>query len=415
MKYIKKIILLFILCTSYIYTLAINAIPNNIILFQNESLNIDTIYGISIGSKNNQASILTSSTEELKDTGTYSLNVNLFDILKLKEIEVDVIENISVIPVGDLAGLKLYTHGVMVVGNSEIKGQDAEKYKPFENSNIKEGDIIIEVDGNPLKSTDELMQYINECGGKEMTFLCVRDGQTFETKITPVKTISTGYKIGLWVRDSAAGVGTVTFYEPESKLFGALGHGIIDVDTEKLIDIDSGEFVTTKIINIIKGIGGEPGKIQGTIDNQKTIGEIYSNTIFGVYGKLTDVESLDIENSNLIPVATRNDIETGNAKILCCIKNGEVQEFDIEIKKIYLNNNINNKSMLIKVKDDDLLNATGGIIQGMSGSPIIQNGKFIGAITNVLVSDPTTGYAVFADMMIKELNNVNEKSLGEMN
>lgn len=406
MKYIKKIILLFILCTAYIYTLAINAIPNNIILFQNESLNVDTIYGISIGSKNSQASILTSSTEELKDTGTYSLNVSLFNIFKLKEIEVDVIENISVIPVGDLAGLKLYTHGVMVVGNSEIRGQDGEKYKPFENSNIKDGDIIIEVDGHPLKSTDELMQYINECDGKELTFLCVRDNETFEAKITPVKTASTGYKIGLWVRDSAAGVGTVTFYEPDSGMFGALGHGIVDVDTEKLIDIDSGEFVTTKIINIIKGISGEPGKIQGTIDNQKTIGEIYSNTIFGVYGKLTDVEELDIENSNLIPVASRNDIQTGNAKILCSIENGEVQEFDIEIKKLYLNNNINNKSMLIKVTDEELLNATGGIIQGMSGSPIIQNGKFIGAITNVLVSDPTTGYAVFADIMIKELNMI---------
>ena len=406
MKYIKKIILIFALFIAYIYTLAINAIPGNIILFQNENLNLDTIYGLNINT-NKKASILTSSATELKETGRYSLNVNLFNILKVKDITVDVIENTSIVPVGRLAGLKLYTHGVMVVGKTEITGQDGEKYKPHENSNIQEGDIILEANRNILNSSDDLTKYINECNGREIIFLCLRDNETFEVKITPIKTISGGYKVGLWVRDSAAGVGTVTFYDPKSGLFGALGHGIVDIDTEKLIDIQSGEFVTTKIINVIKGTSGEPGKIQGTVDNQKTIGEIYSNTIFGVYGKLTDTKSLGINESYLLPVASRNDTQTGSAKILCSLENGKVEEYDIEIKKLYLNNNSNNKSMLIKVTDDKLIKESGGIIQGMSGCPIIQNGKFIGAITNVLVSDPTTGYAIFADMMIKELNMIN--------
>lgn len=406
MKYIKKIILIFALLIAYIYTLAINAIPGNIILFQNENLNLDTIYGLNINT-NKKTSILTSSATELKETGRYSLNVNLFNILKVKDITVDVIENTSIVPVGRLAGLKLYTHGVMVVGKTEITGQDGEKYKPHENSNIQEGDIILEANRNILNSSDDLTKYINECNGGEITFLCLRDNETFEVKITPIKTISGGYKVGLWVRDSAAGVGTVTFYDPKSGLFGALGHGIVDIDTEKLIDIQSGEFVTTKIINVIKGTSGEPGKIQGTVDNQKTIGEIYSNTIFGVYGKLTDTKSLGINESYLLPVASRNDTQTGSAKILCSLENGKVEEYDIEIKKLYLNNNSNNKSMLIKVTDDKLIKESGGIIQGMSGCPIIQNGKFIGAITNVLVSDPTTGYAIFADMMIKELNMIN--------
>lgn len=406
MKYIKKIILIFALLIAYIYTLAINAIPGNIILFQNENLNLDTIYGLNINT-NKKASILTSSATELKETGRYSLNVNLFNILKVKDITVDVIENTSIVPVGRLAGLKLYTHGVMVVGKTEITGQDGEKYKPHENSNIQEGDIILEANRNILNSSDDLTKYINECNGREIIFLCLRDNETFEVKITPIKTISGGYKVGLWVRDSAAGVGTVTFYDPKSGLFGALGHGIVDIDTEKLIDIQSGEFVTTKIINVIKGTSGEPGKIQGTVDNQKTIGEIYSNTIFGVYGKLTDTKSLGINESYLLPVASRNDTQTGSAKILCSLENGKVEEYDIEIKKLYLNNNSNNKSMLIKVTDDKLIKESGGIIQGMSGCPIIQNGKFIGAITNVLVSDPTTGYAIFADMMIKELNMIN--------
>ena len=407
MKYIKKFVLFFTLFTAYIYTLAINAIPENIILFQNENLKINTIFGININANNNQKSILTSSTTEPKETGRYSLNINLFDILKVKEITVDVIENTSVIPVGNLAGLKLYTNGVMVVGMTEIRASDNEKYKPYENTGIQEGDIISTVNGNTLSSTDNLIEYINNSKGEELKLLCIRDNKSFETSITPVKTASGSYKLGLWVRDSAAGIGTVTFYEPKTELFGALGHGITDIDTEKLINIESGEFVTTKIINIIKGIGGEPGKIQGTVENQKNIGEIYSNTIFGVYGKLTNTEYLKINNSNIIPVASRNDTEEGSAKILCSVENGKVEEFDIEIKKIYLNNSVNNKSMLIKITDEKLLEKTGGIIQGMSGSPVIQNGKFIGAITNVLVSDPTTGYAVFADMMIKELNMIN--------
>lgn len=407
MKYIKKIILLFVLLIAYVYTLAISAIPENIILFQNEKLNTSTIYGVNISANSSKRiSVLTSSLSDLKETGRYGLNVNLFNVFKVKEVTVDVIENTSVVPVGKLAGLKLYTNGVMVVGMTEIITQDGQKYKPHENTDIREGDMILKINDKTLNSTDDLTYHINNCKDEEITLLCARDNKTFQAKLTPVKTISGDYKIGLWVRDSAAGVGTVTFYNPDSGCFGALGHGILDIDTEKLIDIQSGEFVTTKIINVIKGASGEPGKIQGTVDNQKTIGEIYSNTIFGVYGRLTDTKALGINESDLIPVTSRNDIQIGDAKILCSIDNGKVEEFDIEIKKLYLNNSSNNKSMLIKITDEKLLQKTGGIIQGMSGCPIIQNGKFIGAITNVLVSDPTTGYAIFADIMIKELNMI---------
>ena len=407
MKYIRKFILLFFLMIVYVYTLAISAIPKNIILFQGEDLQINTLFGISINQNNNKDSILASSRTDLKETGTYSLNVNLFNVFKAKEITVDVIQDTYIVPVGNLAGLKLYTNGVMVVGTTDITSIDGKKYRPFENTDIQEGDIITKVNNTIITSTDHLIECINNSKGEEITLLCVRDGKDFEATIMPVKSVSGGFKLGLWVRDSAAGIGTVTFYEPNSKLFGALGHGIVDIDTEKLIDIECGEFVTTKIVNIIKGFSGEPGKIQGTVENQETIGEIYSNTIFGVYGKLNNIEALQIDTSNIIPVASRNDINEGEAKILCCTENGNVQEYNIEIKKIYLNNSSNNKSMLIKITDEKLLDATGGIIQGMSGCPIIQDGKFIGAITNVLVSDPTAGYAVFSDMMIKELNMIN--------
>ncbi|MCI8412313.1 MAG: hypothetical protein HFJ40_07840 [Clostridia bacterium] len=184
------------------------------------------------------------------------------------------------------------------------------------------------------------------------------------------------------------GVGTVTFYEPSSKTFGALGHGITDIDTEELINIASGEFVTTRILNITKGETGNPGKIQGTIENQKNIGKIYKNSRFGIYGTVDNIATLNLDTSKEMEVALREEIQTGKASIVCSLDNQKPQEYEIEIEKIYKENNYDNKSMQIKVTDKRLLEKTGGIIQGMSGSPVIQNGKFVGAVTHVLVNNP---------------------------
>ena len=230
----------------------------------------------------------------------------------------------------------------------------------------------------------------------------IHDEQTKECSMTPIQTSNSEYKLGLWVRDSAAGVGTVTFYEPSTKTFGALGHGITDIDTNDLINISSGEFITTRILNITKGESGYPGKIQGTIENQKNIGNISKNSKFGIYGKVDDLSSLNIDTSKEMEVALRDEIKTGKATILCSLDNKKPKEYEIEIQNIYKENNYDNKSMKIKVTDERLLEKTGGIIQGMSGSPIIQNGKFIGAVTHVLVNSPQEGYAVFGDIMLKQ-------------
>ena len=185
------------------------------------------------------------------------------------------------------------------------------------------------------------------------------------------------------------------------------GHGITDIDTGELINIASGEFVTTRILNITKGESGNPGKIQGTIENQVNIGEIDKNTRFGIYGKVDNLSSLEIDTSKEMEVATRDEIQLGKATILCSLDNKTVQEYEIEIEKIFKENNYDNKSMEIKVTDERLLEKTGGIIQGMSGSPIIQNGKFIGAVTHVLVNNPEEGYAVFGDIMLKQAREIN--------
>lgn len=267
------------------------------------------------------------------------------------------------IPVGNIAGIKLYTNGVLVVGMSEIEGMDNKKYKPYENTGIKEGDRIISVNSSNIQNTEELINKVNLSKGEEVKIKFVHDQQTLECNIKPVETMEKQYKLGLWVRDSAAGVGTVTFYDPETKSFGALGHGIADIDTEELINISSGEFVTTKILNVVKGEKGNPGRIQGTVDNQKNIGIIDKNTKFGIYGKVNNVSSLNIDMSKKMDLALRNEIKLGKATIMCSLENGSIEEYEIEIEKIYKENNIDNKSMLIKVTDERLLEKTGGIIQ----------------------------------------------------
>ena len=235
----------------------------------------------------------------------------------------------------------------------------------------------------------------------------VRNSDTLECSIKPAKTGKTEFKLGLWVRDSAAGIGTMTYYEPSSKNFAALGHGITDIDTGKILNISNGEFITTKVLSIIKGQDGNPGKIQGSINEQSKIGTINKNTIFGIYGIIDDISKIKIDTTEIIDVATRNEIELGEAKILCSLDGETAKEYKVQIDRIYLNNDYDNKSILIKVIDKQLIEKTGGIIQGMSGSPVIQNGKFIGAVTNVLVNDPTKGYGIFGDIMIKQAKEGN--------
>lgn len=308
---------------------------------------------------------------------------------------------------GNIAGVKLYTSGILVVGMSEIEGVDNKKHKPYENSGIEEGDSIISIDNTKISTTQDLIDTVNASSGKDLAIEYVHNNATATCSITPVQTSNNEYKIGLWVRDSAAGVGTVTFYDSSTKSFGALGHGITDIDTEELINIESGEFITTQILNIKKGENGYPGRIQGTIDNQTNIGSIYKNTKFGIYGKVSNPSALRLDSSKEMEVALREEIKEGPATILCNLDGTSPKEYNIQIERIFRENNYDNKSMKIKVTDENLLNKTGGIIQGMSGSPVIQNGKFVGAVTHVLVNNPKEGYAVFGDIMLKQIREVN--------
>lgn len=407
MKNAKKILLILILFIILVYVTNISSIPNNLILMEGEELKLKTILGLSISDNNGETiEAVNSESEKLTHkAGKMDLSVNLAG-LTVKDFTVNVIPNTVVIASGETIGLRLFTSGVLVVGMSEIKGEDNNNHMPYKDSGIKEGDMITKVDNEVITCTSDLTKKINSSNGNAVTLTYKRDGNNYNTNMIPTKTDEDEYKLGLWVRDAASGVGTISFYEPRTGEFAALGHGILDVDTEELIDIARGDIVTSKIISIVKGEKGNPGELQGSIENGKIIGEVYKNTNFGIYGKLNNIENLKKEGVNEMKVMPRDEVKEGKASILCTLENNKQEEYEIEIEKVYTSSNRANKNMIIKVTDERLLQKTGGIIQGMSGSPIIQDGKFVGAVTHVMVNNPEKGYGIFADTMLKQMKEV---------
>ncbi len=389
MKKFKFILTIFLLLIIYLYVSYITLIPDNIFLLNQEKIKFRSMPAIEI---------LETTMTSLNNSDITNLEFKLFGSILLKSSTMTKMENIKVVPVGKIIGLKLYTNGILVVGTSENE-ENVKKHL-----NIDPGDIILEINGKIVNTIDELKENVNKSKGNSIELKILRAGNTFNTNIIPTKIDGEKYQLGLWVKDAATGVGTMTFYEPQTQKFGVLGHGITDSDTNNLIKIDYGDLVTAKVISLKKGIENDPGEIKGTIINSQSIGKINKNTQFGVFGTLNNLTALNIDTSKEIEIASRDEIKEGEAKIICSINTSNTpKEYQIEIQKIYKENDYNNKSMLIKIIDEELLKETGGIIRGLSGAPIIQNNKFVGAVTNVLVSNPEIGYAVFSDMMIQEI------------
>lgn len=367
---IKIFLLLFVLLILYIYVANITLFPKSILLMQGEKLNLKAIWGISIIEKENsnpnigeykEEGLIEASSiaedSEIQEVGKISLNLNLFNSIPIKDVSVNVIPKTTVIPLGNAIGLKLYTEGVLVVGMTEIEGK-----KPYENTGIKEGDRIISIDNTEISNTEDLVETVNKSNGKEVIIKYVRNETEETTSIMPVQTKENEYKLGLWVRDAAAGVGTATFYIPSTGMFASLGHGITDIDTEELITISNGELVTTDIVSIQKGEKGNPGEIKGSIEGSSKVGDVYKNTSFGIFGKVTNKSKLKVPSEEM-EVLNRSEIKKGKAQIICEIEDRKKEYYDIEIEKIYTNNQKDNKSMLIKITDEKLLEKTGGIIQ----------------------------------------------------
>ncbi|MBQ9267550.1 MAG: SpoIVB peptidase [Clostridia bacterium] len=319
------------------------------------------------------------------------------------DVYVSAVPNILVIPAGNAVGVKIYSEGVLVIGSSVVEGVDGGSYEPCKNTKIRAGDVLLKINNRSVEDITELVEAVNSAAGQEVEVTYKREEKIYTDTVRPVKSLDDGnYKLGLWVRDGTTGIGTLTFYAPELKSYGALGHGISDIDVKTLLPLEEGTLNEASVLSITKGAKSAPGEIRGIINSSYTLGNVLKNNEFGIYGRLLN-ESYFSPDKEAIPVASRMEVRPGKATILCTVEGSIPKEYEIEIQKIYNLSGKSTKSMIVKITDAELLSKTGGIVQGMSGSPIIQNGKFVGAITHVFVNDPTRGYAVFADTMIEQI------------
>nr|WP_281393979.1 SpoIVB peptidase [Texcoconibacillus texcoconensis] len=322
----------------------------------------------------------------------------------LKSVDVSVLPDLRIIPGGQSIGVKVHTLGVLVVGHHLVETEQGTQ-SPGEDADVKVGDIIKKINGETIEQMNELAPYVENAGKKEesLKLEIERDGETITTSLFPKKgKDNESYRLGLYIRDSAAGVGTLTFYDPTSKAYGALGHVIADMDTQKPVEVNNGEILRSKVTSIEKGETGEPGEKLARFTNQgQVLGNITKNSSFGIFGELHD-EPGNGKYNEPMPIGLSDQVEEGPAKMLTVVEGEEVEAYDIEIVSSKPQKFPATKGMVVKVTDDRLLNATGGIVQGMSGSPIIQNDKVVGAVTHVFVNDPTSGYGAHIQWMLEE-------------
>ncbi len=329
---------------------------------------------------------------------TYQMDLKLFGVLPYKNVDIEVIQDKMLIPSGIPIGIYVKTNGVLVVGIGEFEDGDGGKVSPAKYA-LQKGDYILEADGEEIENKKQLIRLIEESGGENMVLTIKRNEEITDVMVTPACNQNQQWKLGIWIRDNAQGIGTMT-YEDTNHTFGALGHGINDVDTSMLMNLDEGTLYKTEIVGITRGTNGSPGELTGYIeyDADNVIGEITENTAEGIFG-VCDEEITEAACYEPIPIALKQEIELGPAQIICSVT-GEPEFYDVEIAEVNLDGDNINRGIVIRVADEKLLTLTGGIIQGMSGSPIIQNGKLVGAVTHVLVQDSTRGYGIFIEEML---------------
>jgi stage IV sporulation protein B len=335
------------------------------------------------------------------------LRLDLFGLIPIKRIQVELTPQQSVFPGGNSIGVSMSIRGALVVGISEVSDFRGERHHPAAYAGIRPGDIIESINNITVEDAGHLSEIINKSGDDEVDIEVKRGKVSFRTRVLPVKDAQDSkYRLGLWVRDSTAGVGTLTFYDAKNGRFGALGHAITDVDTGMLLSVKNGEIVQSDVIDVRQGRRGEPGELRGGFsERDRVIGDIVKNTRYGIYGKVRRPIP-DLHYKKPLPIGCQFTVNVGSATLLTTIDGNGVEEFDMEIIGINRQNYPNPKGMIVQITDPDLLSRTGGIVQGMSGSPIIQNGRLVGAITHVFVNDPTKGYAIFIEWMLKEAEKI---------
>lgn len=368
-------------------------IPDSITTVENNGYEAPKIFGVSFFNSN-----VVSKTGVVLGTAQASQNeaqISLLNIIPVKNTKITNSKRHYVIPGGEIFGIKLYTDGTVVVGMDAIESKDG-AVNPAEKAGLKIGDVIKYVNGEKITSTSQLANLIEKSAGNNMRFSVLRDDSLIEINFKCVKEKTSGnYKAGLWVRDSTAGIGTVTFYNPENNSFGGLGHAICDIDTEEIMPMKKGDMAEAYVNGLYKSSSGNVGELCGVLTGNNT-GILCINNETGIYG----YTSCD-KDTGQIPVAVKQEIHEGDAQIICTIDKNPPEYYDVKIVKIFSNSSSVNKDMIVEITDEKLLSKTGGILQGMSGTPIIQDGMLVGAITHVFVNNPKQGYAIFAERMLE--------------
>ncbi len=405
----KSLFAVFLIFTIIIFSGVIylqNIVSNQYKIKKGEGLHIESKVPI-VASFNGSALAEASQSRQVGDS--FSVDLKAFGIIPISKIDVEVVDELHVAVLGSPFGMKIYTNGVMVTSLSDVQTEKGVE-RPAKKAGIKLGDYILTINGQAVTTNEDVASIVEASNGKRLKFEIIRNNTKIYISFCAVKSKETSsYKIGLWVKDSSAGIGTLTFYSPVNDIVCGLGHGICEEETGELISIKSGSIVDAQIISSEKGEIGAPGKLNGRM-GYTTIGVIENNCQMGVYSRLTG----KLEFSKLTEIALKQEVKNGKAQILCTVDGDgpTLYECTIEVRSSAYHNKVQN--LLVTVTDKTLLEKTGGIVQGMSGSPIIQNGKLVGAVTHVLIDNPTKGYGIFAENMLETAQFVADEQLKEV-
>lgn len=392
-------------------------LPGSMTLALGQEAVVNGGFPLSVSVKQGDVQALSSLDEQLGGVrlkagsqGKSTATINLFGLLPLKDVEIDVQEDLWLYPGGQAVGVALYTQGVLVVGTSDLSGVEGQS--PARLAGLKAGDVITQVNGQPLQGREQLLSLVAASGEKPLPLTVKRGDSLLSLTLSPKRDKQSGlYRIGAWVRDSTAGVGTLSFYgkvqrqgepAPQGTTYGALGHAITDSDTQQILTVSRGEIMLADVVDVRKGKRGVPGELKGSfLREHRVLGNISLNNTFGIYGPLTAPPTHPLYPDGL-PIGRKDAVHTGPATILSTVDAGGMKEYDVEIVEVNRQTAPTPRSMVLKVTDPELLEKTGGIIQGMSGSPIIQDDRLIGAVTHVYVNDPTMGYGLFIEWMLAQ-------------
>lgn len=392
-KQVKSICVLLIVFCVFLMSAVVYgfyALPDTVHSLSNEKIDLGLFYSCTVDG--NKKTVSKSVIAE----GEYHADVKLFNAIPVKSTCLKVNSRPYVVASGEIIGLRLFTKGVMIVGVQEVATSSG-NCNPVKTAGLQKGDVILKLDGKNVISSTQVESVITQSGGRSLEVDYSRNGKISTTKVTPVYCESEGkFKTGLWIRDSAAGIGTMTFYDKKSGFFACLGHAVCDVDTGEILPLSDGDIVDAQINGCVKGKSGCAGELCGSFKSSRE-GLLCLNDSTGVYGVL---ENPDV-NSEEIPVAAKSEIRTGKAEIISTVEGENKSRYSINIEKLNPDDK-EDKNIIIKITDEKLIEKTGGIVQGMSGSPIIQDGYLVGAVTHVFVGDPTKGYGIFAESMLEK-------------